>query len=69
MIGSGPYDSTTLRLASGAENLISIAEFLRDRGVDIGIVDEALRVFEEAASAGHGVNLASIFETLRTPAH
>ncbi len=68
MIGSGTYDSTTLRLASGAQNLSSIAEFGRDRGVDIGFVDAALRVFDESASAGHGVNLASIFETLRTAA-
>ncbi len=65
MIGSGIYDSTTLRLASGAENLSSIADFGRGRGVDVGLVDAALRVFDEAASAGHGVNLASIFETLR----
>lgn len=67
MIGSGSYDSTSLRLGSGAENLRAIAEFGRGSGVDVGLVDTALRVFDDAASAGHGVNLASIFETLRTP--
>lgn len=68
MIGRGTYDSTTLRLASGADNLSAIAAFGRDRGVDVGLIDAALRVFDESASAEHGVNLASIFETLRTAA-
>lgn len=68
MIGRSTYDSTSLRLASGKDNLGAIAEFGRDRGVDVGLIDAALRAFDASASAEHGVNLASIFETLRTAA-
>lgn len=66
MIGSGDYDSTSLRLASGAENLRAIAEFGQASGVDTGLFDAALRTFDASAAAGHGTNLAAIFEAVKS---
>jgi 3-hydroxyisobutyrate dehydrogenase-like beta-hydroxyacid dehydrogenase len=65
MIGTGSYDSTTLRLASGADNLRAIAEFGRASGVDTGLFDAALRTFDVSAAEGHGTNLAAIFEAVK----
>ena len=67
MIDSGNYDSTTLRLATGADNLRAIADFGRQSGVDTRLIETAVRTLDEANKAGHGVNLAAIFETLRKP--
>lgn len=65
MIETGQYDSTTLRLASGAENLRAVADFGRQSGVDTGLFDEALETLDVAIAADRGVNLAAIFEELR----
>jgi 3-hydroxyisobutyrate dehydrogenase-like beta-hydroxyacid dehydrogenase len=67
MIDSGRYDSTTLRLATGADNLRAIADFGRQSGVDTRLIETAVRTLDEAAEAGHGINLAAVFETLRKP--
>jgi 3-hydroxyisobutyrate dehydrogenase-like beta-hydroxyacid dehydrogenase len=68
MIESGNYDSTSLRLASGAENLRAIAEFGAQAGVNSDLIVTALATFDAAADADHGTNLAAIFETLRATA-
>ena len=67
MIDSGRYDSTTLRLATGADNLRAIADFGRQSGVDTRLIETAVRTLDEATEAGHGINLAAVFETLRKP--
>ncbi|MFT7597509.1 MAG: hypothetical protein ACI8TP_000429 [Acidimicrobiales bacterium] len=54
-----------MRLASGAENLQAITEFGRASGVDIGLFESAFQTFQDATRAGHGVNLAAIFEILK----
>ncbi len=67
MIAAGSYESTSLRLASGAENLRAIAEFGRGSRVDTRLFETALETFQDAARDGHGVNLAAIFEILKQP--
>ena len=62
MIGAGSYDSTSLRLASGAENLQALTEFGRTRGVNADLFESALRTLNASADAGHGTNLAAVFE-------
>lgn len=65
MIAAGSYDSTSLRLASGAENLQAITEFGQTSGVNTDLFESALRTFNASAAAGHGTNLAAIFETVK----
>ena len=65
MIESGNYDSTSLRLATGAENLRAIVEFGRASGVDTDLFDAALRTFDASTAADHGTNLAAIFEAVK----
>ena len=65
MIRAGNYDSTSLRLASGAENLHAITEFGRTIGVDTDLFESALRTMTASAAAGHGTNLAAVFEALK----
>lgn len=67
MIAAHSYDSTNLRLASGAENLESIVEWGRHAGVDTDLFERALRSFQAAADLNMGVNLAATFEVLRRP--
>ncbi|MGY9072870.1 MAG: imine reductase family protein [Acidimicrobiales bacterium] len=65
MIRASRYDGTNLRLASGAENLQSISDFGRQVGVETDAFEVAGRTFTSASEAGHGVNVAAAFETLR----
>lgn len=67
MISAGTYDSTNLRLASGADNLEAVIEFGRRAEVDTGLYESALSSFRAAADLDKGVNLAATFEVLRHP--
>jgi 3-hydroxyisobutyrate dehydrogenase-like beta-hydroxyacid dehydrogenase len=65
MIGTGNYASTSLRLATGAQNLQAITEFGRASGVDTGLFEAALRTLNASVVAGHGTNLAAVFESVK----
>jgi hypothetical protein len=65
MIAAGSYESTNLRLASGAEALHAITEFGRTSGVDTDLFESVLRTLNASAAAGHGPNLAAVFEAVK----
>jgi hypothetical protein len=65
MIAAGTYESTSLRLASGAENLQAITEFGRTSGVDTDLFESVLRTLNSSVAAGHGTNLAAVFEAVK----
>ncbi len=65
MIGTGNYDSTSLRLASGAQNLQAITEFGRASGVDTDLFEAALRTLNASVAADHGTNLVAVFEAVK----
>jgi 3-hydroxyisobutyrate dehydrogenase-like beta-hydroxyacid dehydrogenase len=67
MITARSYDSKTLRLATGAENLEAVIDFGRQAGVDTGLFESALHSFRAAADQDVGVNLAATYEVLRRP--
>lgn len=67
MIEAERYESSTLRLTSGVDNLRAIAEFGRRGGVDVGLFESALRTMTASAEAGHGSNLAAVFESVKPP--
>lgn len=65
MIEKERYDSSSLRLASGVDNLRAIVEFGGSNGVDTDLFESALRTMAASAEAGHGSNLAAVFELVR----
>ena len=65
MIAAGNYESSSLRLASGAQNLQAITEFGQASGVDTDLFESALRTLNASAEAGHGTNLAAVFEAVK----
>ena len=65
MITAGSYESTSLRLATGAQNLQAITEFGRSSGVDTDLFEAALRTLNASAAADHGTNLAAVFEAVK----
>jgi 3-hydroxyisobutyrate dehydrogenase-like beta-hydroxyacid dehydrogenase len=67
MITARSYDSKTLRLATGADNLEAVIDFGRQAGVDTGLFESALHSFRAAADQDVGVNLAATYEVLRRP--
>ena len=54
-----------VRLASGAANVQAIIEFGRTSGVDTDLFESAVRTLNASAAAGHGTNLAAVFEALK----
>jgi len=65
MITARSYESRNLRLASGAEALQAITEFGRTSGVNTDLFESVLRTLNASAAAGHGPNLAAVFETVK----
>ena len=65
MIAAGSYESTNLRLATGAQTLQAITEFGRTSGVNTDLFESALRTMKAAVAAGHGPNLAAVFEAVK----
>ena len=65
MIADGSYESSSLRLVTGAQNLQAIAEFGQASGVDTDLFESALRTMNESVTAGHGTNLAAVFEAVK----
>lgn len=65
MIAAGSYESTNLRLASGAATLQAITEFGRTSGVNTDLFESALRTLNASVAAGHGPNLAAVFEAVK----
>ena len=65
MIVAGRYESTSLSLASGAENLQAITEFGRTSGVNTDLFESVLRTLNASVAAGHGPNLAAVFESVK----
>ena len=65
MIGAGSYDSTNLPLASGAANVQAITEFARRSGVNTDLFESVLRTLNASVAAGHGPNLAGVFEAVK----
>lgn len=65
MIAAGSYESSGLRLPSGAENLEAIAEFGGTSGVNTDLFESALRTLNASAAAGHGPNLTAVFEAVK----
>jgi hypothetical protein len=65
MMFAGTYESTSLRLATGAENLQAIVDFGRSNGVDTGLFESVLQMLNASATAGDGTNLAAVFEAVK----
>jgi hypothetical protein len=65
MIAARSYESTTLRLATGAQNLQAITEFGQASGVDTDLFGSVLRTLNASVAAGDGTNLAAVFEAVK----
>lgn len=65
MIAAGSYESTNLRLASGAATVGAITEFAQRSGVNTDLFESVLRTLNASVAAGHGPNLAAVFEAVK----